>query len=292
MGLSRKADRSEGRRRSNDGGRRRTSRSRPNGKPYVQPDELARKLVKEMEDHKVSLPNRVITRARYTVFLCPEDRDRIRGQEDGLVADLERQLAAYADSKEYELDDELEVLMVVDDNLELGEFGILAERASDHDLARPEARPTAPAAPAAARPGTTPAAPAAERPSNAPAAQPAGRAAPAPSSSGRRPAGAPETPAPSGKRVLMVRYENRVRVFDRDRIVIGRAKEADLRLGDPNVSRRHAAIYVEDGVVMVEDLDSTNGTLVNGYPVSTTRLDENDILNIGNCKMSVRAKYS
>ena len=61
-------------------------------------------------------------------------------------------------------------------------------------------------------------------------------------------------------------------------MILGRGKDADFRVDDPNVSRRHAAIYWNDGRLMVEDLGSTNGTMVNGYPVTSTVLRPKDVV--------------
>jgi pSer/pThr/pTyr-binding forkhead associated (FHA) protein len=59
---------------------------------------------------------------------------------------------------------------------------------------------------------------------------------------------------------------------------------------DPNVSRRHAAIYWAEGRVVVEDLGSTNGTMVNGYPVTNTVLRPNDVVAIGDCRITVETR--
>jgi pSer/pThr/pTyr-binding forkhead associated (FHA) protein len=56
------------------------------------------------------------------------------------------------------------------------------------------------------------------------------------------------------------------------RILVGRAPNADLRLDDPQVSRLHARIEMRDDGVYVEDLDSRNGTRVDGAKVSGSRV--------------------
>jgi len=52
------------------------------------------------------------------------------------------------------------------------------------------------------------------------------------------------------------------------RILVGRAPSADLRLADPRISRLHARIEMRDDGVYVEDLDSRNGTMVDGEAVT------------------------
>ena len=77
-------------------------------------------------------------------------------------------------------------------------------------------------------------------------------------------------------------------------IVIGRGTEADLRINDPGVSRRHAEIRVHAGdrhrhrSVSVVDLGSTNGMLVDGHKVQQATLDDGGTIKIGNTTMTVR----
>src|SRR5438067_1918800 len=51
-------------------------------------------------------------------------------------------------------------------------------------------------------------------------------------------------------------------------VVIGRAREADLCLLDPGASRRHARLTIADGLIRIADLNSHNGTRVNGEPIA------------------------
>ena len=53
------------------------------------------------------------------------------------------------------------------------------------------------------------------------------------------------------------------------RTIIGRGADSDLRLSDPGVSRHHAQVELREGEVWVEDLGSTNGTTLDGAPVSS-----------------------
>ena len=88
----------------------------------------------------------------------------------------------------------------------------------------------------------------------------------------------------------MIKAGDRTKEFTRSRVVLGRARDADFQLDDPNVSRRHAVLYWSEGGVMVEDLDSTNGTMVNGYPISSTILRPQDVLVIGDTRIKVEIK--
>lgn len=63
--------------------------------------------------------------------------------------------------------------------------------------------------------------------------------------------------------------------------VIGRAPSATIRLQDDGVSRRHARLVHQDGQVIVEDLKSANGVLVNGQRVERMVLNDGDKIQVG-----------
>lgn len=62
---------------------------------------------------------------------------------------------------------------------------------------------------------------------------------------------------------------------------IGRKHENDIQLNDLTVSGRHALIIVKDDAVFVEDLGSTNGTLVNGNHIVHAQLQHGNVIQIG-----------
>src|SRR5262245_17987539 len=64
-------------------------------------------------------------------------------------------------------------------------------------------------------------------------------------------------------------------------VTIGREEGNGLRLNDERVSRFHAKVQVEDGDIILTDLDSTNGTRVNGTAIQIRRLRPGDQLSIG-----------
>jgi hypothetical protein len=74
-------------------------------------------------------------------------------------------------------------------------------------------------------------------------------------------------------------------------IVVGRGTEADLRINDPGVSRRHAEIRVFPGepapTVSVVDLGSTNGVVVNGHRVQQATLEDGATVKVGNTTMTI-----
>src|SRR5438067_13044470 len=70
---------------------------------HVQPVALARKLVKEMEDHRVISVSRVYAPNEYTVYLAPSDREQFASYEDSLRSELQPYLAENARRERYEL---------------------------------------------------------------------------------------------------------------------------------------------------------------------------------------------
>lgn len=75
-------------------------------------------------------------------------------------------------------------------------------------------------------------------------------------------------------------------------MVVGRGTEADVRINDPGVSRKHIEFEIEpnsEGIrVSVRDLGSTNGMLVDGHRVSSTGVHDGTVVKIGNTAMTVR----
>lgn len=76
-------------------------------------------------------------------------------------------------------------------------------------------------------------------------------------------------------------------------LVIGRGSEADLRINDPGVSRRHALVTVtgslEEPEVTIEDLGSTNGLVVNGSRVQKASLHNGSRIEVGSTRMLVHS---
>ena len=70
--------------------------------------------------------------------------------------------------------------------------------------------------------------------------------------------------------------------------VIGRGDQANLRLPDVGISRRHARLDFDGGQVVLTDLGSTNGTMVNGQRVSAVALNPGDMIQLGTTTLTFR----
>jgi Protein of unknown function (DUF3662)/Inner membrane component of T3SS, cytoplasmic domain len=220
----------------------------------VQPVELAHKLAKEMEDNQMVSVSRVYVPNHYRVFLSPKDREQFASYEPALRKELSDYLLEHARQESFALSTRPQVEFHTDERLDLGEFGIQAQL-----LAPPEEeqQPDSPAAPA-------------------PSAGDFGHTMVySPDREARR-----LDPALDRRQALLV-GEGRRNVLGGNRVVVGRSREADIVLADPNVSRRHAELRRDESGWQVVDLGSTNGIKVNGRRVDQAGLSPGDQITIG-----------
>ena len=101
----------------------------------VRPVELARKLAREMDEHKTVSVSRTYVPNEYVVWLSPEDRERYEGVEDALSDELCAYLLEHARREQLALVSRPQIEFRTDERLSLGEFGIQAR------LVRPPERP-------------------------------------------------------------------------------------------------------------------------------------------------------
>jgi hypothetical protein len=223
-------------------------------KSRVQPVELAHKLAKEMEDNQVVSVSRVYVPNHYRVFLSPDDREQFSSYEPALRKELSDYLLEHARSEGLALTSRPQIDLETDERLGLGEFGIQAQLLGG--LGEEEAE-EAGAAPSAGDFGHT----MVYSPTSAP------RVEPGPSTTGSRQA-------------LLVGQDKR-NVLSGSRVLMGRSRECDIMVNDPNVSRRHAELRSDGGRWSVVDLGSTNGIKVNGRRTEQRELSDGDKLTLG-----------
>jgi len=73
-------------------------------------------------------------------------------------------------------------------------------------------------------------------------------------------------------------------------IVLGSASNCDVQLGEPGISARHAEIrLLENDALLLKDLSSETGTLLNGEPVNEAMLGSGDEIRIGTCRWMLQA---
>jgi Protein of unknown function (DUF3662)/FHA domain len=218
----------------------------------VQPVELARKLAKEMDAHKTAGVARVYVPNEYTVFLSGKDRTRLEGYERSLEQELSGYLLEHARRRSYDLLTRPTVAFETDERLRLGEFGIQTR------LVKPPARE-----------------------GEAPSQGEEGHTMVYSSVREASPAAGPSHRAEVASRAVVI-LDDRRYVLDAARSTIGRSRDADCVLRDPNVSRHHAELRRSTGGDWtIADLGSTNGIKVNGRRVGSTRLRSGDEVTLG-----------
>ena len=248
---------------------------------HVQPVELARKLAKEMDEHRSVSVSRVYVPNEYTVYLSPGDRQQFVSYEGSLVGELQEYLAEHAKREGYALLTVPRVEIATDGDLAIGEFGI-ATRVVQPDapnlpsFASPQAAAPPQAAPLLVEPAAPPVPVAASIP--VPAVAPAATMVYRPRELEIE---ASEKPPVVEREEVTLTIGDRVYPVTTRRVVMGRSRECDIRLADGNVSRRHAELVQEGATYWLVDLDSTNGTELNGTPVQRAKLGDGDRVTIG-----------
>ena len=211
----------------------------------VRPVEIARKLAREMEEHKSFSVSRTYAPNEYRVFLSPRDRERFAGYESALTAELAGYLLEHARRERLTLLSRPVIEFETDDRLGLGEFGIQTR------VAQPDEEPVS--APVEAQSGRTMVYSNAER-----VAEPL------------------EERGRARAQTALLMVEGRRVVIGPQGATIGRGRQADVVLNDPNVSRKHAEIRPRGGSWVIDDLGSTNGSQLNGR-----RIDGAEVLRPG-----------
>ena len=208
----------------------------------VRPVELARKLAREMDEHKTVSVSRTYVPNEYVIWLSPEDRDRLETVEDSLIEELSAYLLEHARREKLALLSRPQIEFQTDERLALGEFGIQARlvRPADEPAAGGEARAEQ------ADHGNTMIY----------------------STAGRIRGPVEESQGPRRTRALLL-AEGRRHVIPPGGALVGRSRDCDVVLADANVSRRHAEIRPAAAATWtIADLGSTNGVRVNGRQIS------------------------
>ena len=93
----------------------------------------------------------------------------------------------------------------------------------------------------------------------------------------------------AGEELVVVGSKRRPYPLAKDVLTIGRLDTCDIVLSDSGVSRKHAEVRREGDEWVVVDLDSTNGTVVNGRPVRRHRLTPGDRIEVGETSLEYHA---
>ena len=224
-------------------------------KSEVRPVEIARKLTREMDQHRVQSLSRVYAPNEYAVWLSTDDRKQFEGYEDELKRELAGYLLEHARRERISLATRPAIEFRTDDRLRLGEFGIQARlvRAPAHEEEQPSQGGH----------GRTMVYTVSDRLAE-PLREPDHR-----------------------RGTARLRVGDRTELLGSGGAVLGRSREADVVLDDPNVSRKHAEVRPSGGSWIVRDLGSTNGVKLNGRRIQGPQsLKRGDVIELGTARVT------
>ncbi len=229
----------------------------------VQPVEIAARLQRELDaEAKLMSRDKRLVPNDFTVGLSPHDHDKLAPYAGALTAELATELRHHASEMGYQFNGPIRIHFTLVPALPTGRFTVESEA-----VAGVEERDAASG-------------------SDAP---PAARTRPDPD---RRPAPA-RAPVLDPQDQLVLEVNGTRHALTPPGLVIGRGTEADLRINDPGISRRHAEIQVQGSGasqrLRIVDLGSTNGIIVNGHRVREATLQEGSRIEIGSTRMLVHA---
>jgi hypothetical protein len=221
----------------------------------VRPVEIARKLAREMEEHKSSSLSRTYVPNEYRVFLSPRDRQRFSGYETSLADELAGYLLEHARREGLTLMARPVIEFETDGRLGLGEFGIQAGMVQPVEDAPPQPQDTSGRTMVYSNAGRV-AEPLQER-------------------------------ARSRAHTALLLLDGRRLVVGPAGVTLGRSRECDIVLQDPNVSRKHAEVRPRGGSWVVSDLGSTNGSRLNGRSIEGSEVVKpGDQIELGSTRLT------
>jgi predicted component of type VI protein secretion system len=230
-------------------------------KTGVQPVEIAKKLSREMDTHRTISVSKVYVPNKYIIHVSVQDNERLKPFERTLLSELQSYLLEHAAKEGYNLVERPRLELKSTDDLILGQLRVESSLTS----------------------------PCADNAENIDKVKSAEKSMDAfqnidktlvktPSQTNRRQVYLVRID-PSGETVIPVVGEY---------ISIGRSEENTVIIEDPNVSRQHALVEKKDGRFIIRDLESTNGTFVDGCRVEKHALHNGDTITIGTTKLQFR----
>jgi Protein of unknown function (DUF3662)/FHA domain len=228
----------------------------------IHPVEIAKALTKQMDEGRMVSISRTYAPNDFTVHLSKEDTESIRAYQASLKDELIQYASTHAENKNYHLMTPPRIRFETEDTLRFGEFGVTA-KLTGGDGPREKGAPQDTS-------GQTRIFRTEE------------------SSGGELDQGTATISADEARRhglareiVEVVLGDEKHQLEGRGPWSVGRSQDNDIVIHDPNVSRRHARISRADNGFVVEDLGSTNGTLLDGAPIDRERIEGGDELTFG-----------
>lgn len=229
----------------------------------IHPVEIAKGLTKQMDEARMVSISRTYAPNDFTVHLSKEDIESIQAYEDSLRDELIQYASTHAENKKYHLMTPPRIRFETEDSLRFGEFGVTAKLTGGGG--------------------------------------PREKGAPSDTSGQTRifrtDEGEEEQDDVQGTSAISLdeatKHNLAVEVVElvvgdkthkldgRGPWSVGRSEENDITISDPNISRKHARLLRAENGFVVEDLGSTNGTLLDGAPIDRERIESGDELTFG-----------
>lgn len=228
-------------------------------KGVVHPVEILNAMQREAEAHKAILAGgRTLVPNRYVIDLSPYDHSRLAPYAAALAQELAQSQAEFIGEQGWTVYGDVIVEIERGDGLDTGMFRVTAEVYTGGDMAPGPSYDQGPP----------------------PMAHQGYEQQQYPPQGGGMP--------PAGRGVRLVANDGRSYPLSIGSTVIGRGDQANLRLPDVGISRRHARLDYDGAQVVLTDLGSTNGSMVNGQRVSAVALNPGDMVQIGTTTLTFR----
>jgi hypothetical protein len=226
-------------------------------KGVVHPVEILNAMQREAEAHKAILAGgRTLVPNRYVIDLSPYDHSRLAPYAAALAQELAQSQAEFIGEQGWTVYGDVIVEIERGDGLDTGMFRVTAEVYTGGDVA----------------PQPYDAGPQYQQYDQGGYGHHGGAAG------GGGPA----------RNVRLMSNDGRAYPLSIGSTVIGRGDQANLRLPDVGISRRHARLDFDGSQVVLTDLGSTNGTMVNGQRVSAVALNGGDVVQLGTTTLTFR----
>jgi hypothetical protein len=227
----------------------------------IHPVEIAKGLTKQMDEGRMVSISRTYAPNDFTVHLSREDTESIQAYQASLRDELIQYASTHAEQKNYHLMTPPRIRFETEETLRFGEFGVTA-KLTGGDGPREKGAPQDTS-------GQT-------------------RIFRTEDTGDEVEQGTAAISADEARRHGLAREIVELALGDETQPLegsgpwgVGRSQENDIVINDPNVSRRHARISRSDNSFVVEDLGSTNGTLLDGAPIDREMIEGGDELTFG-----------
>jgi pSer/pThr/pTyr-binding forkhead associated (FHA) protein len=234
----------------------------------IHPVEIAKGLTKQMDEGRMVSISRTYAPNDFTVHLSKDDMESIQAYQDSLRDELIQYASTHAQNKSYHLMTPPRIRFATEDSLRFGEFGVTAKLTGGDGPRAKDAPQDTSGQTRIFRTDTS------EEELNAGSASSAGGTAAISAEEARKQGLARE--------IVEIIIDGEPHPLEGPGPwSVGRSDENDIVVSDPNVSRRHARLIRAHNGFVVEDLGSTNGTLLDGAPIDRERIESGDELTFG-----------